>query len=90
MSGTKAGAKIAVETIKRKHGEDFFKIIGREGGKIGRTGGFYADRELARRAGAIGGRISKRGPNKVKPDFDINVPIEVPTSKWNIFKRRSV
>ena len=30
------------------------------GGKKGRTGGFYANRELARLAGAKGGKISKR------------------------------
>jgi hypothetical protein len=31
------------------------------GGKLGRTGGFYANRELAREAGRKGGRISRRG-----------------------------
>jgi general stress protein YciG len=31
------------------------------GGKVGRTGGFYANRDLARKAGAKGGRISRRG-----------------------------
>ena len=30
------------------------------GGKKGKTGGFYANRELARVAGAKGGRISRR------------------------------
>ena len=31
-----------------------------KGGKKGKTGGFYANRELARIAGAKGGRISRR------------------------------
>jgi hypothetical protein len=31
-----------------------------KGGRKGRTGGFFANRELARIAGAKGGRISRR------------------------------
>lgn len=42
---------------------EHYVMIGAKGGKLGRTGGFAADRELARRAGSIGGRISKRGKN---------------------------
>ncbi len=34
------------------------------GGKIGRTGGFYQNRELARTAGRLGGMASKRNRNK--------------------------
>jgi len=60
MAGTKAGGKRAAETNKRVHGEDFYKRIGAIGGKLGRTGGFAANRELARIAGAKGGRISRR------------------------------
>ncbi|MCL2174038.1 hypothetical protein FWH58_01950 [Candidatus Saccharibacteria bacterium] len=64
MAGTKAGAKKAAITNKTRHGADFYARIGRKGGKIGTTGGFYANRELARTAGAKGGRISRRGPAK--------------------------
>ena len=39
---------------------DFYKKIGQIGGRKGTTGGFYANRELARIAGAIGDRKSKR------------------------------
>lgn len=60
MAGTKAGGKAAAATNKRKHGEDFYAKIGAKGGKLGRTGGFYANRELARTAGAKGGRKSRR------------------------------
>ena len=60
MSGTKAGGAKAAATNKAKYGKDFYARIGRMGGKIGRTGGFYANRELARIAGAKGGRISRR------------------------------
>lgn len=60
MVGTKAGGKAAAITNKKKYGKDFYGVIGAIGGKIGRTGGFFADRELARTAGAKGGRISKR------------------------------
>lgn len=60
MPGTKAGAQKTVETNKKRYGEDYYKVIGRKGGKNGHTGGFYANRELARKAGAIGGRISRK------------------------------
>lgn len=60
MAGTKAGGKQAAKTNVKKHGADFYAKIGAMGGKKGRTGGFYANRELARLAGAKGGRISRR------------------------------
>jgi hypothetical protein len=60
MAGTKAGGKAAASTNKTKYGRDFYARIGAIGGKKGRTGGFYANRELARIAGAKGGRISRR------------------------------
>jgi general stress protein YciG len=60
MAGTKAGGHAAATTNKRKYGSDFYAKIGSKGGKLGRTGGFYANRELARLAGAKGGRISRR------------------------------
>jgi len=60
MAGTKAGGKAAAATNKTKYGSDFYAKIGAKGGKKGKTGGFYANRELARIAGAKGGRISRR------------------------------
>jgi general stress protein YciG len=60
MAGTKAGGKAAASTNKAKYGSDFYAKIGAQGGKKGRTGGFFANRELARAAGAKGGRISRR------------------------------
>lgn len=61
MAGTKEGGKRAAETNKRVNGADFYARIGAMGGKKGTTGGFYANRELARIAGAKGGKISRRG-----------------------------
>lgn len=61
MSGTKLGAAKARETNYAKHGRDFYARIGAMGGKNGHTGGFAANPELARQAGAIGGRKSRRG-----------------------------
>lgn len=61
MAGTKEGGAAAAATNKAKYGEDFYKNIGAMGGKKGKTGGFFANRELARVAGAKGGRISRRG-----------------------------
>jgi len=60
MSGTQKGGKAAATTNKQRYGEDFYVNIGRIGGKNGYTGGFYANRELARTAGAKGGTISRR------------------------------
>lgn len=62
MAGTKAGGLKARETNMAKHGADFYARIGAKGGRNGHTGGFAANPELARRAGAKGGRISRRGP----------------------------
>lgn len=63
MAGTKAGGKAAASTNIQKYGPDFYRKIGAMGGKKGKTGGFFANRELARIAGAKGGRISRRGKN---------------------------
>jgi uncharacterized protein len=60
MAGTKAGGVKAALTNKAKHGSDFYAKIGAKGGRLGRTGGFAANPELARIAGAKGGRISRR------------------------------
>lgn len=60
MAGTLEGGKRAAKTNRKRHGEDFYQRIGSIGGKRGTTGGFAANRELARKAGAKGGRISRR------------------------------
>lgn len=64
MSGTIAGGKKAVRTIKKKHGQDHYVKIGAIGGKAGRTGGFYANRSLAKTAGQRGGLVSSYAKNK--------------------------
>lgn len=60
MAGTKEGGRKAAAKNKAKYGADFYAKIGAAGGKKGTTGGFFANRELARIAGAKGGRISRR------------------------------
>jgi general stress protein YciG len=52
--------KRVAETNRARYGIDFYAKIGAKGGSLGHTGGF-CDRELARRAGSIGGKKSKRG-----------------------------
>lgn len=64
MAGTKAGGRKAAITNKKKYGHDFYSNIGRKGGRNGHLGGFAANPELAKIAGAKGGRKSKRGPAK--------------------------
>ena len=62
MAGTKAGGAKAAATNREKYGKDFYSRIGQKGGRNGTTGGFAANRELAKIAGQKGGRISRRGP----------------------------
>ena len=59
MAGTKAGG---IKAAKKNLARDpaFYAKIGAKGGKNGKTGGFAANPELARIAGAKGGRISRR------------------------------
>ena len=64
MAGTKAGGIKAAATNRAKSGAEFYARIGQKGGQNGHTGGFAANRALARIAGAKGGRLSKRGPAK--------------------------
>jgi general stress protein YciG len=60
MAGTKMGGKRAALKNKQLYGEDFYAKIGAIGGRKGHTGGFFANRELARIAGKKGGTISRR------------------------------
>ena len=66
MAGTVKGGKAAAATNKARHGKNFYARIGRKGGQNGFTGGFAANRDLARKAGAIGGKKSRRGKSAVK------------------------
>ncbi len=64
MAGTKTGGMQAAATNKQKYGASFYAKIGAKGGKKGHTGGFAAGpegRERARKYGALGGRLSRRG-----------------------------
>lgn len=64
MAGTKEGGMKARATNLARHGEDWYSRIGRIGGRNGHTGGFASNHELARIAGAKGGRNSRRGKAK--------------------------
>ena len=64
MAGTKEGGRKAAITNKLKNGSDFYSRIGRMGGRNGHIGGFAANPELAKIAGSIGGKKSKRGKAK--------------------------
>lgn len=71
MAGTKDGGKAAAKTNREKYGADFYAKIGASGGKKGRTGGFFANRDLAREAGRKGGRISRRTKKITQADLDL-------------------
>lgn len=96
MSGTKLGGQKASKTNKRLHGKNFYKRIGSIGGQNGTTGGFYANPELAKTAGSIGGRISKRGKahkftiirnaHGDKPNFRIK---PLTAQQWRTFFKES-
>lgn len=60
MAGTREGGLKAAATNRLRHGDDFYIRMGTKGGKKGKTGGFAANRELARIAGRKGGQISRR------------------------------
>lgn len=69
MSGTKAGGLKAKLTNLERHGEGFYKTIGKKGGQNGHTGGFKTNLrdkngltgfERAKIYGRIGGMKSRR------------------------------
>ncbi len=66
MAGTSAGAVKAAATNKQKHGDDFYARIGAKGGKAVGIKGFAANIALAKEAGALGGKLSKRGPSEAR------------------------
>ena len=63
MAGTKAGGLKAAQKNLQKD-PNFYAKIGAKGGRNGHTGGFAANPELARIAGAKGSRASKRRKDK--------------------------
>lgn len=68
MAGTLAGGKKAASTNKQRHGEDFYRNIGRKGGSKSHpdTRPFTLNPELAKLAGARGGAISRRSKEREK------------------------
>lgn len=75
MAGTIEGGRKAAKTNKKLHGKNFYKELGRLGGRNGHTGGFASTKvgkdgltgvERAKLAGEKGGKLSKRGKAKKK------------------------
>lgn len=60
MAGSRIGGLKAAATNKARHGENFYKEVGRKGGLNGHTGGFFGNSEFARICGKKGGRASSR------------------------------
>lgn len=81
MAGTKAGGVQAAATNRRKYGDDFYARIGATGGRKSKTGGFYANRKLAREAGRIGGLKSKRGTRNNNTNSKLDSSSSLDTTK---------
>ena len=67
--GSEAASRRWRKTMLAKYGEEglreMMRVNGAKGGRNGHKGkGFAANPELARKAGAKGGKISRRGPAK--------------------------
>ena len=66
MSGNRTGGIKAMQTNKQRYGDgsngkpSFPQVIGRLGGLLSRGGGFSSNPELARAAGAKGGKAPRR------------------------------
>lgn len=70
MSGTKEGGLKAADRNKKLYGEDYYARIGRIGGRIGTTGGFWWGKYVAKNnyhveAGRRGGAISRKDGSRV-------------------------
>lgn len=80
MAGNMDGGAKAGKTNKERYGDDYYARIGALGGHKGRTGGFASEkvgadgltgRERARKAGSVGGYISRRGVSKGIRRFEL-------------------
>lgn len=81
MSGTKAGGRKAARRNKENFGEDYYRIIGAQGGEQGTTGGFAsskigADGLTGRQRAKIVG--VKGGHNRHKKSQRIFVKVNQP------------
>lgn len=65
MPGTRIGGQRAAEKNRKLYGDDFYARIGARGGSATVPKGFAKNRDLARAAGAAGGKKSRRGKAKV-------------------------
>ena len=70
MAGNRKGGLKAAKENKKRHGKNFYKIIGAKGGKASTKGGFASDivgkdgltgKQRAQIVGAVGGAKSRRG-----------------------------
>ena len=87
MGGTKEGGKLAAASNKARYGQDYYRFIGSIGGKAGKTGGFYLNRDLAKVADALGGTRSRCGKAKPKIEKESLVLTDVQTHLINVGAR---
>lgn len=67
MGGTRAGGIKAAQKCKERYGENFYRQAGKLGGAKSRGGGFAYNKDKAKIAGKIGGKLShlrKKGWNE--------------------------
>lgn len=103
MSGTKEGGKKTAQTNKERYGKDYYKKMGQKGGRNSRNGGFASKKvgkdgltgaERAKKVGAIGGSISRRGPvkssNRKTTHKSVETVRELRNKENTVFKLREV
>lgn len=66
MAQSKLGGLKAAKTNKRKYGRNYYRRIGKLGGKKGTTGGFHYmminNRDRLKEISSAGGSVQRRGP----------------------------
>lgn len=90
MAGTIEGGLKAKKTNLKLHGKDFYKRIGKIGGRNGHTGGFASDKvgkdgltgaERAKIAGKKAGAKSKRGYKFIRQEEGFREYLDKKTGK---------
>lgn len=70
MAGSRATGIKAAVTNKLRHGEEYYKLIGKKGGTAGTGHAFAHGKVSPSIAGHIGGQLSIRGVKQTKEELE--------------------